>query len=143
MPLNRDQQARSDQNNTLADYASNKAHQRTAGLDLVDAGRPATPENGAGNRLRSHTRRENIESNGPALNDGKRFSLDSDLDHNIGIFKGFKVAVPNTLATAKNKTQQPTAPILGRSQSKEQKSRSGRKVGKVCSIMQNTLPADS
>lgn len=142
MPLNRDQQARPGQKNTVADYASNKYHQRTVGLDLVDADRPATPENGADKRPWSQTGRENIDSNGPILSDGKRFSLDSDLDHNMGTFKGFKVTVPNTLATAKHKTQQPAAPVQGRSQSKEHKSRAGRKMEKVCSTVQNRLPVN-
>lgn len=140
MPLNRDQQARSDKTKSVVDYTSSKHNQRTAGLGLVDPDRPATPQNGAPKRSRSQTLRENVDSNGPVLNGGKRFSLDSDLDNDVGAFDGFKVTVPNTIATAKHKTQQPAATLQGRSQPKQQKSRAASKVEKVCSMHSNASP---
>lgn len=120
MPLNRDQQARSDIPTSVAGYTTSKQHQRTAGLNLVDGDRPATPQNGLDKRPHSQTRRGNVNSNGASQHVGKKFSLDASID-NASAFNGFKLNVPNTMTLGKPKTQETAAPSHGRTQAKQQK----------------------
>jgi len=126
MPLNRDQQARSEISTSVAGYASSKQHQRTAGLNLVDGDRPATPQNGLDRRPQSQTRRDHVNSNGAPQHVGKKFSLDTGID-NASAFNGFKLNVPNTMVLGKAKTQETAAPSHGRTQTKQQKPPANRR----------------
>lgn len=124
MPLNRVQHARSEKSKSVTDYTTDKQYQRTAGLNLVDANRPATPQRGANDRPQSQTRPEHVNgrSNPPAAGGEHAFDLGLE-SNNVNLFQMqmHKVAVPNTMALSTSKSQQRVGRSHSRSQSQQQK----------------------
>ena len=136
MPLNKHQQTRSEMTTSAADYTISKHHQRTAGLDLVDGDRPATPQNRPDKRSRSQTGHENTNGAGHAQIVGGKHSLDpgiTDFEANTagnGKFNGYnghKLNVPNTMVPPKSRNQDTSASNYGKTQFKHQKPPASRR----------------